>query len=252
MKTTTRLTWLAILVLAFTTLSSRAARDEDDRIAWAARHSYAFRTYLKDDHILINAKDGAVTLTGEVAGSSHRSMAQDTVENLPGVRSVDNQLVVKPANEKADALVAFQVKATLLYHRSVSGTRTDVSVKGGVVTLTGTATSEAQKELTTEYARDVEGVKDVKNELKVIAEPAVHSLGELIDDASITAQVKAALVTHRSTSALKTKVTTRNGVVTLKGQAKNQAEKDLVTKITSDIKGVNSVANEMEVTPAGR
>jgi osmotically-inducible protein OsmY len=113
--------------------------------------------------------------------------------------------------------------------------------------LDGTASSDAQKELTTEYARDIEGVKDVKNDMKVVAEPAPRTMGEKVDDASITAQVKSALLTHRSTSALKTKVATRNGVVTLTGDAKNQAEKDLVTKIANDINGVKSVVNDMEV-----
>lgn len=65
------------------------------------------------------------------------------------------------------------------------------------------------------------------------------------DDASITAQVKAALTTHRSTSAVKTKVETHNGEVTLTGIAKNAAEKALVTKLVTDIQGVTRVNNEM-------
>jgi len=39
-----------------------------------------------------------------------------------------------------------------------------LNVKDGIVALRGEATSEAQKDLTTEYAEDVEGVKDVKTE----------------------------------------------------------------------------------------
>ena len=72
-------------------------------------------------------------------------------------------------------------------------------------------------------------------------------MGEKLDDASITAQVKTALFTHRSTSAMKTKVITRNGEVTLTGIAKNAAEKSLVTKLVDDIQGVTSVKNEMTV-----
>jgi len=47
-----------------------------------------------------------------------------------------------------------------------------------------------------------------------------------IDDASITAQVKMALLLHRSTSALTTTVATKHGVTTVGGKAKNLAEKD--------------------------
>jgi osmotically-inducible protein OsmY len=55
------------------------------------------------------------------------------------------------------------------------------------------------------------------------------------------------LLSHRSTSALKTNVKTDHGVVTLGGKAKNAAEKDLVTKLVADIKGVKSVKNGMTV-----
>ena len=70
---------------------------------------------------------------------------------------------------------------------------------------------------------------------------------EKIDDASITAQVKMTLLFNRSTSALKTKVETHDGVVTLTGTAKNTAEKDLATKLASDINGVENVVNNMNV-----
>jgi osmotically-inducible protein OsmY len=71
----------------------------------------------------------------------------------------------------------------------------------------------------------------VKNEMtvaKTSTEPS-QSIGEKIDDASITAQVKSSLLSHRSTSSLRTKVETTDGVVTLHGTAKNAAEKSLVT-----------------------
>jgi osmotically-inducible protein OsmY len=122
-------------------------------------------------------------------------------------------------------------------------------VKDGVVSLRGEAASQAQKELTTEYARDVEGVKVVNNEMTIAKNPAKpdETIGEKIDDASITAQVKSSLMSHRSTSALKTKVETTEGVVTLGGIAKNAAEKSLVTKLVTDINGVTSVINNMTI-----
>jgi osmotically-inducible protein OsmY len=58
-----------------------------------------------------------------------------------------------------------------------------------------------------------------------------------------------ALMSHRSTSAFKTSVATLEGVVTVGGSAKNAAEKDLVTKLVTDINGVKSVVNNMVVEP---
>ncbi len=249
MKTKYVLTLATIAAATLSPISLYAARSADQRIVAAAKHSYVYRTYLKDDDIKIKARDGVVTLSGDVPDRSHKSMAEDTVENLPGVKSVENQLETKPSKppEKSDRLIEFQVRSALLYHRSVSGIRTTVSAQDGLVTLTGVATSQAQRELTTEYAKDIEGVKEVKNEMIVSETPPARTFSEVVDDASITAQVKSALLTHRSTSSLKTRVATREGVVSLSGEAKNQAEKDLVTKLATDIHGVKDVANNMTV-----
>ena len=232
---------LAINVPAYATKT-------DDRIESSAKKSYVFKTYLKDDNIKIESKDGIVSLTGAVSEESHKSLAQDTVAGLPGVKSVDNRLEVKGAipTANSDAWLTTKVKTTLLFHQSVSA-MTEVNTTGGIVTLKGDATSQAQKDLTTEYDKDVEGVKDVKNEMTVskTSKKTTRTMGDKIDDASITALVKMTLLNHRSTSALNTTVTTKRGVVTLGGKAKNAAEKDLATKIANDVKGVKSVKNRM-------
>ncbi len=237
-----------VLLVSGTTLF---ANETDDRIESSAAKSHVFKTYLKDDSIKTESKDGVVTLTGTVTESSHKSLAENTVESLPGVKSVNNQLVVsgEQPKEHSDTWISMKVKSNLLFHRNVSVTGTTVYVNQGVVTLQGVADNLAQKELTTEYAMDVDNVKSVKNNMTIAASPkdAPETLGEKIDDASITAQVKSALLSHRSTSALHTTVSTTDGVVTLSGIAKNEAEKSLVTKLATDIKGVVSVINNMTI-----
>lgn len=107
----------------------------------------------------------------------------------------------------------------------------------------------AQKELSTAYASDIEGVKDVINMMTVAvtAEPAERTESERMDDASVTAQVKTALFCHYSTSSIATTVVTRNGEVTVTGIALNDAEISLVSKLVADINGVTSVKNQMTV-----
>jgi osmotically-inducible protein OsmY len=240
-----------VLAISLLTVSMPVhASKTDDRIESSARKSHVFRTYLKADDIKIQSKDGVVTLTGSVSEESHKSLAGETLAGLPGVKTVDNRLEVvgeRPA-ENSDTWLMMKVKTTLLFHRSVSGSKTEVNVKDGIVTLQGEATSQAQKDLTTEYAKDIEGVKEVKNEMVVSKlSKTTRSVGEKIDDASITAQVKMTLLYHRSTSALNTSVTTRKGVVTLSGKAKNASEKDLATKLVNDVHGVKSVKNLMTI-----
>lgn len=251
MKSSHDLTFSLALGTLLLTSVSLFASDTDDRIESAAQKSYVFKTYLLHDSVKTEAKDGVVTLTGTVADASHKSLAENTVENLPGVTRVDNQLKLKgesPA-EHSDGWLSTKVKTTLLFHRNVSASKTDVYVKDGVVSLRGEAVNLAQRELAEEYAKDVEGVKEVKNEMTIAKTPSLQTDPpvERIDDASITAQVRASLRAHRSTSALKTKVQTVDGVVTVSGPAKNEAEKSLVTKLVSDINGVVKVVNNMTV-----
>ncbi|HZL79186.1 MAG TPA: BON domain-containing protein [Candidatus Limnocylindrales bacterium] len=251
MKAIFPLTLAAVVSAMLITSSPLRAASTDSRIESSAAKSYTFKTYLKNDSIKTVSKDGVVTLTGTVAEESHKSMAENTVASLPGVKSVDNQLVVsgeQPA-EHSDAWITTKVKTALLFHRNVSATGTSVYTKDGVVTLQGEASSMAQKELTTEYARDIDNVKEVKNEMTIATTPATSgaTIGDKIDDASITAQVKSSLLSHHSTSAMHTGVSTTDGIVTLSGVAKNDAEKSLVTKLTTDINGVTSVVNNMTI-----
>jgi osmotically-inducible protein OsmY len=256
-KTMNCLVLTATVAFLFLTNVNLFASETDDRIESSAKQSYVFKTYLKGDDINIQSKDGVVTLTGTVSEESHKPLAWETVASLPGVKSVDNQLAVKgevPA-ENTDAWLITKVKSALLFHRNVSATETEVLAKDGVITLRGKAGSLAQKNLATEYAKDVEGVKAVKNEMTVLAavkKPGKKTVGEKvdavtesIDDASITAQVKMMLLYHRSTSAVNTTVETKEGVVELGGKARNAAEKNLASKLVSDVYGVKRVVNTM-------
>lgn len=237
----------------FMTGAPARASDTDSRIEASAANSYVFKTYLKDDSIKTESKDGAVTLTGTVADASQKSMAENTVANLPGVKSVDNELQTssQQPTEHSDAWITMKVKTALLFHRNVSATGTSVETTDGVVTLQGVASSVAEKELTTEYVKDVDNVKKVRNEMTIAATPAApdSSIADKIDDASITAEVKSSLMSHHSTSALHTSVSTTDGVVTVGGIAANAAEISLVTKLATDINGVTSVVNNMTIAP---
>jgi osmotically-inducible protein OsmY len=241
---------LAVVTVLLACSGPAHAAKADSRIEAAAKQSYVFKTYLKDDEINVTSKGGIVTMTGLVSENFHKSLAQETVASLPGVKSVDNKLEVKgsPLTINSDEWVLDKVKVTLLFHRSVSAGATEIAVKQGVVTLRGNAASQAQKELTTEYAKDVEGVKDVVNEMVVTTPPKTkRTMGERFDDASITSQVKMTLLYHRSTSAFNTTVETKRGVVSLTGKVSNDAELNLVTKLAGDVHGVKSIRNLMTI-----
>ena len=244
--TTFRHSFILASVAAVLLSTSAFASDSDKNIESSFKKSFVYKTYLKDEHIKISSKEGVVTLSGQVLDDIHKPMAGNTAEALSGVKSVDNQIVVLKERlpENSDTWIRMKVQTMLVFHNQVSARKTDVTVKNGVVTLKGIAASSAQRDLTTEYAKNVEGVKSVTNSMKLAK---AETLGDKIDDASITAQVKMTLVLHASTSAINTNVTTKDGVVMVSGIAQNAAEIELVTKLVEDVDGVLKIVNTMSI-----
>lgn len=188
---------LIVIGAGLVTSTSWGASETDARIESAFSQSHAQKFYLKEAAIKAQSKNGVVTLTGQVNEASHKYLAQEVVASLPGVQRVDNQLEVKlEGTEKSDTWIRAKVRSVLTLHRTVSGSHTQVDIREGVITLRGVATSEAQKELATEYAADVQGVLRVTNVMTVVPPPAPsgRTVVEPVDDASITAQVKVALL----------------------------------------------------------
>jgi osmotically-inducible protein OsmY len=251
MKKMFPLTLAAVVSTMLITSAPLRASDTDTRIESSAANSYVFKTYLKDDSIKTDSKDGVVTLTGKVAEESHKLLAEKTLESLPGVKSVDDQLQIsgEQTARHTDNWIRKNVKFALMFNRNASPIRTMVDVTNGIVTLTGAANSLAQKELTAEYARDIDDVKGVKNEMTIDESlpTSITPQNDLVDDVSITGEIMFTFLSHRSTSSLRINVSTTDGVVTLSGVAQDNAEKSLVTKFATSIRGVNTVNNNMTI-----
>lgn len=242
----------SVLLFSMPLLASRT----DDRIESSARKTFVFKTFLKDDDIKVELNNGVATMTGTVVDESHAFMAGNIVASLPGVAEVENRLQENgeaPA-VNTDAWLIGKVKSILLLHPSVNAAGTEVITRDGAVTLRGVAGSIAQKDRTSEYAKDVAGVKSVTNEMTVSGpEPrprhkttdAMNDVDELIDDVSITVLVEMTLLRHRSTSALNPIIQTKEGVVRLRGNARNDATKNLIDRYVRDVHGVKRVINVM-------
>jgi osmotically-inducible protein OsmY len=239
---------LPVAAIAFTTMALAGALPvavTDGQIEASFRNTYNFKHFLKDDSIRVKSSNGVATLTGTVSEEYHKFLAQETVAGLPGVKSVSNLLAVPavPVSAHSDILITMKVKTALLFHKFVNASATEVHTQDGVVILSGNADSETMKRLTGEYAMDVDGVREVHNNM--IVAPGYRTLGEMVDDASISAQIKTTLLFRKSTHALATQVETTNGVVTLHGEAANLEEKNQVSAIALDTEGVLQVSNKM-------
>ena len=82
---------------------------------------------------------------------------------------------------------------------------------------------------------------------KSATENAGAKISEKIDDAVITTSVKTELAKDANLSALKINVDTTQGRVSLKGSAPSREARDHATTLAKNVKGVQSVDNQLKV-----
>ena len=75
------------------------------------------------------------------------------------------------------------------------------------------------------------------------------SVGETIDDATITTRVKTALLNDPDIGGLRIDVDSFKGVVTLSGAVKSAAERDKAVAIARRIGGVTDVKSTLQIQP---
>ena len=73
------------------------------------------------------------------------------------------------------------------------------------------------------------------------------SVGEYVDDATVTAQVKAKMAEDTAVAATRIQVETLKGVVQLSGFATSENERTRAAQIAASVKGVKQVQNSIVV-----
>ena len=76
-----------------------------------------------------------------------------------------------------------------------------------------------------------------------------ETVGQYVDDATITTAIKAKFVEDKTVDAAAIRVETLNGTVQLSGFAKSNAEKAQAEYLARNTKGVRSVRNDIVVRP---
>ena len=88
------------------------------------------------------------------------------------------------------------------------------------------------------------------NPIQAVArDTTTDSAGEFLDDATITAKVKAAFAKDKIIKGRLISVRTDKGVVDLTGTVRGTKESDRATDISTKIKSVSAVHNNLKITP---
>jgi len=77
-----------------------------------------------------------------------------------------------------------------------------------------------------------------------------ETIGQHVDDATITTKVKAELLSAKDVKSQHIHVKTRKGIVSLTGTVPSAEERDSADQIAQGVKGVRSVKNHLKVQAA--
>ena len=128
---------------------------------------------IKSTDISVTTNSGVVTLSGFVASQSEAEQAVAAATKVEGVKSVSDKLHTKDKSEQSvkgyagDSATTASVKAKLLADDIVPSRNVKVETTEGVVQLSGSVKDQAQSDRAESVAKTVDGVKSVKNDLKV-------------------------------------------------------------------------------------
>ncbi|HEX6572953.1 MAG TPA: BON domain-containing protein [Steroidobacteraceae bacterium] len=78
---------------------------------------------------------------------------------------------------------------------------------------------------------------------------AQKTTGDMVDDGTIAASIKAGLLDNKATSSMQINVESYKGTVQLSGFVESQAEKDAAGKLATDVDGVKKVINSIAIAP---
>jgi len=124
---------------------------------------------LADQNIKVAVQDAEVTLSGEVNTTYEKTHAEEVAFRVRGVAAVLNQITIKREVHYSDKEVAQKIQERLKIDWFTTGAsnKIRVQVKDGVVMLTGTVDSWAERKEASEVARHTEGVSQVVNRVAV-------------------------------------------------------------------------------------
>ncbi|EPT7063807.1 molecular chaperone OsmY [Cronobacter turicensis] len=128
---------------------------------------------IKSTDISVKTEKSVVTLSGFVESQAQAEEAVKIAKGVEGVASVSDKLHVRDGKDKSvkgyagDAATTSEIKAKLLADDLVPSRNVKVETTDGVVQLSGNVESEKQSQRAESIAKAVDGVKSVKNDLKV-------------------------------------------------------------------------------------
>lgn len=186
----------------------------------------------------VEAKDGVVTLAGQVDSCSEKWNAERAALRVAGVRAMTTELTVRltALSQRTDADIAATVEKVLAWHSSLPAGAIQVMVEGGRVTLSGHVDWQYQRQAASDSVRHLMGVTGVSEQISI--KPSTNA-------AAVKAVIEAALKRTSIAEAQQISVAVDGSAVTLSGTVHSWDERDTASNSAWGTPGVRTVVDRM-------
>ena len=265
MNTRVKVLMGALLFLA-AGLGTAAAQSAVEDAATKARleTTIMLNPHLSAFSINTRVREGHVWLAGSVDTEVQRDLAQELAEQTTGVRRVTNNIVVVDDAPRGgdgedrgwqqrvqDSTTSASVRARLVGHREIRGLSIGVRTRNGVVTLTGIAFSEEQRDRIVQVASETQGVERVVSNLTIAdrrqADGVLDRVTGTVSDEVTEKQVQTRIAFNRHVRVRDLEVDVIDGECILTGLVESESAKRIAGSIALNTSGVQSVRNEITV-----
>jgi osmotically-inducible protein OsmY len=199
-----------------------------------------FEPSINAAEIGVAAKDGIITLSGNVPSYWEKMAAERAAARVSGVKAVVNEVEVHlpGSSERTDEDIARAALNALQWNVLIPLDRVTVKVSKGWVTLEGMVDWQFQKAAAEKAVRKLIGVKGVIDLIEL--KPSV-SKGE------VKAAIEGALKRLAEIDANKIKVETEDGKVVLSGTVRSWFEREEAERAAWAAPGVRTVEDRIAV-----
>jgi hyperosmotically inducible protein len=202
--------------------------------------------------IKVEAKQGEITLTGQVPSPEIKAVAGAIAQDTSGVKQLQNDIAINPSAERnsqmeglggrvADLEIKTVISDAFLKSTDVKDQAIEAQVTNRVATLSGTVQTANQKYAAEQITWQVSGVQGVINKINVTSSQATPEG----PDEKLARRVEFELYSTKAISVKSVQVHSQSGTVTLTGNVASRAEKLLAEKVAQTVEGVRKVVNNL-------
>lgn len=202
---------------------------------------------LLDDRVVpadisVDVSDSRVILSGTVPTYTSLRAAENDALLVPGVTEVYNKLIVSMPEElpvPTDAEIKERIENIFRWHENLSSFTLSVQVENGWVSLEGTVNSYWKRIIAEDLAYTVEGVINVKNDIRVVP--------RRVTDETLARNIQETINLRGGIQVNDLDVRVENGTVTLTGLAETHSDALAASEAAIYSPGVTHVNDKITV-----